>query len=64
MRIGDEYCKCVLQFSLLNGALHDSLCEGMLADSTLELDQVRQCEVLTANKQVSTVQFCACPANS
>ena len=45
----------MLQFSLLNGALHDSLCEGMLTDSVLDLDQVRQCEVLTANKQVSFV---------
>ena len=42
-----------MQFSLLNGNLHDSQSQVLDADGVLDTAQLQQCEVLTPVKQVS-----------
>lgn len=44
-----------LQFSLLNGNLHDSYCQDIGADDHLSLEQLRRCEVLTYTSKVCTM---------
>ncbi len=44
-----------LQFSLLNGSLHDSYCQDLGAGDDLTLEQLRRCEVLTYTSKVCTM---------
>ena len=44
-----------LQFSLLNGSLHDSYCQDRGACDDLALEQLRRCEVLTYTSKVCTM---------
>jgi len=41
-----------LQFSLLNGNLHDSYCQDLGASNDLTTEQLRRCEVLTYTSKV------------
>ena len=42
-----------MQFSLLNGNLHDTQCQALDTDGFLDTAQLQQCEVLSPVKQVS-----------
>lgn len=48
-----------LQFSLLNGSLHDSYCQGLGAKDDLGLEQLRQCEVLMYTSKVRNTPYTA-----
>ncbi|KAL0051911.1 hypothetical protein WJX82_004365 [Trebouxia sp. C0006] len=50
---GLDLADVFLEFSLLNGSLHDSYCQDLGAGDDLTLEQLRRCEVLTYRSKES-----------